>query len=49
MGLPADKLKELKDGGDIQIINEAYADRLYRHFGFLLKVRTRPGFGDRAG
>jgi replication factor A1 len=49
MGLPADKLKELKDQGDIQVINEAYADRLYRHFAFLLKVRTRPGFGDNAG
>lgn len=43
MGLPADKLKELKDTGDIQVINEAYSDRLFRQFGFLMKVRARQG------
>jgi len=30
MGMTADKLKDLKDQGDIQVINEAYSDRLYR-------------------
>ena len=44
MGLPADKLRELKDQGDIQVINEAYADRLYRHFGLLVKVRPRQSY-----
>jgi hypothetical protein len=47
MGMQAEKLKELKDQGDIQVINEAYNDRLYRQFGFLIKMRVRPGFGDR--
>jgi hypothetical protein len=27
MGMTADKLRDLKDLGDIQVINEAYADR----------------------
>ncbi len=30
MGLPAEKLKDLKDTGDIQVVNEAYSDRLFR-------------------
>ena len=41
MGLKADKLRELKDQGDIQVINEVYQDRLYRPFGFIIKVRPR--------
>ena len=41
MGLKADKLRELKEQGDIQVINEVYQDRLYRPFGFMLKVRAR--------
>ncbi len=47
MGMPAEKLKDLKDQGDIQVINEAYADRIYRQFGFLIKLRLRPGFDER--
>ena len=30
MGMTAEKLKDLRDEGDIQVINEAYADRHYR-------------------
>jgi hypothetical protein len=30
MGLPADKLKDIKDQGDIQVINDTFQDRLYR-------------------
>ena len=47
MGMPANKLKDLKDQGDIQVINEAYADRVYRQFGFLIKYRVRPGMDER--
>ena len=48
MGMPADKLKDLKDQGDIQVINEAYSDRVFRQFGFLIKLRVRPGSDDRS-
>ena len=46
MGLKAEKLRELKDQGDIQVINEVYQDRLYRQFGFLIKVRPRQNLFD---
>ena len=45
MGMPAEKLRDLKEQGDIQVINEAYNDRIYRQFTFLVKVRMRPGYG----
>ena len=44
MGMTAEKLKDLKDQGDIQVINEAYNDRLYRPYGFMLKVRPRSSY-----
>ena len=44
MGMTAEKLKDLKDQGDIQVINEAYSDRIYRQFAFLVKIRVRPAY-----
>ena len=42
MGITAEKLKDIKDQGDIQVINEAYHKRLYKHFGMLIKMRLKP-------
>eukprot|EP00347_Sterkiella_histriomuscorum_P004404 403360589 len=39
MGLPADKLKEIKDQGDIQVINDTFSDRQFRKFGLIVKPK----------
>ena len=44
MGLTAEKLKEIKDQGDIQVINDTYSDRVYRHFAMLVRVRPKPAY-----
>ena len=40
MGLPADKLKDIKDQGDIQIINDTFHDRQYRKFGLIIRPKV---------
>lgn len=40
MGLPADKLKDIRDQGDIQVINDTFLDRQYRKFGLILKPKV---------
>jgi hypothetical protein len=42
MGMSAEKLKEIKDQGDIQVINDTYSERIYRHFAMLIRVRPKP-------
>jgi predicted acetyltransferase len=44
MGLPADKLKDIKDQGDIQVINDTFHDRLYRRFGLIIKPKVTESF-----
>lgn len=44
MGIPADKLKEIKDQGDIQVINDTYQERIYKHFAMLIRVRPKPQY-----
>jgi lactam utilization protein B len=51
--LPADKLKEIRDQGDIQVINDTFLDRQYRRFGLIVKPKVEPrlyrGEGDFKG
>ena len=44
MGLTAEKLKEVKDQGDIQVINDAYTDRAYQPFAMLIRVRQKTAY-----
>ena len=44
MGISAEKLKEIKDQGDIQVINDTYNDRVYKHFSMLVRVRPKPQY-----
>lgn len=40
MGLPAEKLKDIKDQGDIQVINDTFHDRIYRKFGMIVRTKV---------
>ena len=44
MGLTAEKLKEIKDQGDIQVINDTYNERVYKPFAMLVRVRHKPAY-----
>ena len=46
MGLTAEKLKEIKDQGDLQVINDTYADRCYLPFAMLVRVRVKPSYNN---
>jgi len=41
MGITAERLKAIKDEGDIQVINDAYQDRHYKHFELSIKAKQR--------